>query len=516
MAIPTNIHTLLSGNVVEWARIEFKESWKPEASLKTITAFANDLDNWGGGYLVLGVEDDNGRPKLPIKGLKLSEVDDILKDLLNKCKMIEPEYLPIAEPVDYDDHTKLIVVWCPGGAVRPYRSPASFTYEKGKAISSKEAVYWIRKMSSTIKPSPQETNDLFALSNQIPFDDRICHQADMTDLNITLIKSYLKEIDSALFAEADTMDFNRLCINMGISNSMPEFMKPKNVGLLFFSMEPEKYIPCAQIDVVEFPEGVGGDRIEEKTFKGPLHQQLREALRYIQNTVIKERIVKHADRAEADRFFNYPYAAIEESLANAVYHKAYDVREPIEVRIEKDKIEILSFPGPDRSVTVEALKNYNVFVRRYRNRRIGDFLKELHLTEGRNTGIRKILNALERNGSPLPEFITDDDHSYFITRLFIRDGFDDYDSVVENVVENVAEELPPAITSLLNGYAKKKREAAMQLALAIFENGQITIAEMAVMTRMTTRTVQRYLKEFQDAGAMKRTGSDKSGERILL
>ena len=114
--------------------------------------------------------------------------------------------------------------------------------------------------------------------------------------------------------------------------------------------------------------------------------------------------------------------------------------------------------------------------------------------------------------SGFPEFITDDDHSYFITRLFIRDGFDDYDSVVENV----AEELPPAITSLLNGYAKKKREAAMQLALAIFENGQITIAEMAVMTRMTTRTVQRYLKEFQDAGAMKRTGSDKSGERILL
>lgn len=53
MAIPTNIRTLLSDNVVEWVRIEFKESWKPEASLKTITAFGNDLDNWGGGYLVI-------------------------------------------------------------------------------------------------------------------------------------------------------------------------------------------------------------------------------------------------------------------------------------------------------------------------------------------------------------------------------------------------------------------------------------------------------------------------------
>ena len=27
MGIPTNIKTLLSGQVVEWARIEFKETW---------------------------------------------------------------------------------------------------------------------------------------------------------------------------------------------------------------------------------------------------------------------------------------------------------------------------------------------------------------------------------------------------------------------------------------------------------------------------------------------------------
>lgn len=69
MAIPTNIKTLLSGSVVEWARIEFKETWDPEASLKTVCAFANDLDNWGGGYIVIGVEEDNGRPVYPLKGI---------------------------------------------------------------------------------------------------------------------------------------------------------------------------------------------------------------------------------------------------------------------------------------------------------------------------------------------------------------------------------------------------------------------------------------------------------------
>ncbi len=113
---------------------------------------------------------------------------------------------------------------------------------------------------------------------------------------------------------------------MGIAGGRRECLKPKYAGLLFFSLEPEKHIPGARIDVTEFWEDAGGVRIEEKTFQGPLHQQLRDALRYIQNTVIKTRIVKHPDRAEADRFCNCPCAAIAEGLANAA-HTRHMMRE---------------------------------------------------------------------------------------------------------------------------------------------------------------------------------------------
>lgn len=37
---------------------------------------------------------------------------------------------------------------------------------------------------------------------------------------------------------------------------------------------------------------------------------------------------------------------------------AYDVREPIEVRVKKEMIEIVSFPSPDRFVTQEGLRRY--------------------------------------------------------------------------------------------------------------------------------------------------------------
>ena len=63
--------------------------------------------------------------------------------------------------------------------------------------------------------------------------------------------------------------------------------------------------------------------MEEQTFKGPLDVQLRAAFNYISGAVLKEKIFKHDDRAEADRIWNYPYAAVEETLANAVYHRSY-------------------------------------------------------------------------------------------------------------------------------------------------------------------------------------------------
>jgi hypothetical protein len=55
-----------------------------------------------------------------------------------------------------------------------------------------------------------------------------------------------------------------------------------------------------------------------------------------------------------------------------------------------------SFPGPDRSIDMEALRAGRAIARRYRNRRIGEFLKELDLTEGRSTGNPKILPDLAK------------------------------------------------------------------------------------------------------------------------
>lgn len=87
------------------------------------------------------------------------------------------------------------------------------------------------------------------------------------------------------------------------------------------------------------------------------------------------------------------------------------------MRISHEELVIVSFPGPDRSIRLEDLQAGRAVSRRYRNRRIGEFLKELDLTEGRSTGIPKILKVMAANGSPAPLLESDDDRLSFVIRL---------------------------------------------------------------------------------------------------
>ena len=149
------------------------------------------------------------------------------------------------------------------------------------------------------------------------------------------------------------------------------------------------------------------------------------ALRYIEHSFITERIIKIPGQAKTHHFFNYPIEAIEEALVNAVYHRSYeyDIREPIVVRINRQTITIVSHPGPDPSISSDDIKKGRLIPRRYRNRRIGELLKELEFTEGRGTGVPKMRCALANNGSPEATFFKDDCRLTFSTELKIHPEF---------------------------------------------------------------------------------------------
>lgn len=119
MALPINIEDLLRKQKIEGCRIEFKSGWNPDSIYHSICAFANDFDNIGGGYILVGVEEINGIAKRPVKGIPINEIDGILKDMVGFNNKINPYYMPRTSVEDVDGQN-ILVIWAPSGVNRPY------------------------------------------------------------------------------------------------------------------------------------------------------------------------------------------------------------------------------------------------------------------------------------------------------------------------------------------------------------------------------------------------------------
>ncbi|PHS52814.1 MAG: transcriptional regulator [Lutibacter sp.] len=417
MNIPINIETLLAGKVVESERIEFKKGWNPATTMRTISAFANDFENLGSGYLVVGIEEENGMSKRPVFGFPPEQFDAVQKELLGYCNLIRPAYFPRVS-LEEIDGKHVMLIWATAGSNRPYEAPKDVT------ARNKDYHYYIRRYSNTVQTNREQSQELLSLTANIPFDDRQNPRATIDDISLTLLQQHLKEIGSRFYEESSKLTHREVCVQMNLAEGANEHTFPKNVGLLMFNEIPEHFFPSTQINLTEFPEGLPGKEFIEKNFIGTIQQQLKDALAYLKSQVIKSKTVKIVGEAESKTFVNYPFEAIEEALANAVYHKNYEIREPIEVRVLPDSIEIISFGGPDPSIREDDLDRGVIRARRYRNRRIGEFLKELNLTEGKGTGIPTIKRALENNGSPPAKYDTDGgNRRFFIVEIPIHPEF---------------------------------------------------------------------------------------------
>lgn len=300
MMLPINVNTILQVRNVEWERLEFKAGWNPISVLHTMCAFANDFHNLGGGYIVLGVQEHHGRAMLPPIGINPNELDSIQRAVVELGYRIMPYYHPVVVPYHISGKD-ILVLWCPGGQTRPYKAPVSLSKD------NREYAYFIRRGSVTIRAQHRDEVELIELAATVPFDDRMNHRTSLQQLDLGLMRTFLRQVGSDLYHESSRLEFLDLCRQMNIVDGPDEMVKPKNVGLMFFNEHPERFFPQTQIDVVQFPEGPGADRFIEKSFTGPLHRMLTDALNYIRTVLIEEQVVKHPDRPEADRFFNFFY-----------------------------------------------------------------------------------------------------------------------------------------------------------------------------------------------------------------
>lgn len=491
MALHINIEDLLHKNKIESNRIEFKKGWNPTKIYQTICAFANDFDNIGGGYILVGVEEANGIAKRPVCGINSSELDKIMRDMTGFNNKILPYYLPHPSVEEVDD-TQILVIWVPAGDSRPYEVRCDV---KSSHSDSKS---YIRSGSSTIEAKGDPLIELREMANRVPFDDRGNKDISFKDLSTVLVQDYLRHAGSRLADIVLTQDISKTLEQLDLLTGPKEDRRLKNVAAMMFSEKPHKYFPYTQVDIVKFPEGViknPNNMIEVPSIKGSVPTIIRSTLDYLRSNIIKERIIKPKNQAESIRYFNYPYQALEEAVVNALYHRDYQTRENVEIRIEPHEIAILSYSGPDRSISDATLKEAkHLMARRYRNRRLGDFLKELSLSEGRSTGIPTIQNELHRNGSPKASIETNEERSYFLIHIPCHPDFVNDKIIPANNIDRINDRVDDQTKG-------KKRRERLHAMIRIIQQGKVTSAtEMAVALSVSIPTIWRDIKFLDGLG----------------
>ena len=157
--------------------------------------------------------------------------------------------------------------------------------------------------------------------------------------------------------------------------------------------------------------------------------------------------------------------------------------------------------------------------RRYRNRRLGEFLKELDLTEGRATGIPTIQDELKANGSTKATIETDEERTYFLIDIpchpeFMKETLSVEQIGVKGGVKGGVKE-PNVTKDVTKDVTKELTERQSVILEMITEDSFVTIPEMSLKTGVATRTIKRDIENLQSSGILTRKGGRKNGEWIV-
>ncbi|MCB9450325.1 MAG: putative DNA binding domain-containing protein [Anaerolineaceae bacterium] len=414
LLLPVNVDDLIHARSVEHIRLDYKSTWDEHikhAAVASISAFANDLHNLNGGYIILGVEAPDGLPILPPRGLNPAKLEEIQQQLRVACEKIDPVPAMVIVPEIYMSH-HILIIFVPGSDNRPHKAPDP------RNPQSKERFLFVRLGAETVKATGDVYRQLLEQTARTPFDDRRNPDTDYLALSPLLVKRFLQEINSDLMNRTPPSSDIDLYKALRIVSDYGGQLLPKNVGLMFFNEEPRKFFPGVRFEVVQFDDTTGGDVLNEKIFDGPLNMIVLQVIEYLDNLTNIE-LRKIPQKAQVERTVAFPYEALEEAIVNAAYHRGYEreYTEPNKIYLYPDRMEIISYPGPVNGITVDHLNRFSVPPVPARNRRIGEFFKELRLAEMRGTGIPKIKRTMTKNGSPDPIFDFDETRSYFRVTL---------------------------------------------------------------------------------------------------
>ncbi len=391
----------------ESEQVEWKENGDDikiaEGIVKTISAFANDIGNVGGGYVVCGakeIKDEHGFPKIQYTGLSANKLKEIEGKVTKYCQnYVDPAIIPrIVEIENPENNSTRILVFV------VLRTRHAHIYRDGETSK-----YYVRISRETKEARNGILRQLLTEKQEIEyFDKRTNNTATAADIDLLVFRNSMQEM-GLLFPEKSLEDYfsdreqiAELVSPLFVRTDLDGILRPRNFTLLMFGKKT--------IITSKFPEAYtilsiykGIDRSEQTaeryTLTGTIVEQAKRSIELL-NTQAYTAFDKTSSKPNQVK---YPMRALQEAVINAIVHRDYEVTEPIRITVFADRIEIRSPGTLHWGVDKDKFKQGKASPK-WRNQSFAYLFNKLQLAQSEGQGIPTIIRTMREEGCPEPIF----------------------------------------------------------------------------------------------------------------
>ncbi len=352
----------------ESQNIEWKETWRDEY-LKWICGFANA----SGGKIFIGKND-----KGEVVGLKNSK--KLLEDLPNK---IQNHLGILCDVFLHQEGNKSYIEI----DVKPYEIPISY---QGK--------YYYRSGSTKQELKGNTLNNFLLKKAGKTWDDILEPKAKIDDIDLKAIEAFKV---SAFKSKRMPYIKEETNIKVILDNLLlMENGQLKRAAVLLFGKNPVRFYINAFIKIGRFGK-TSDDLLFQEIVEGNIFELADKTL----DILDKKFLISHISYEGLHRTekWEYPYAAIRETIINAIVHRDY-MGAPIQISVYDDKIVVWNEGTLPDNLSVEDLKGPHSS--RPHNPILASVFFKGGLIEAWGRGTVKIINECVSAGLPEPTIET--------------------------------------------------------------------------------------------------------------
>ena len=378
MTSDKNIEWILSQD--EGQYIEFKQSVSNTVG-EAICAFANS----SGGTIIIGAH-----PRGAFASI--TDPSDAAAKVENMARTCDPS-IQINVSHFTREVNKLLLVDVPESENKPH---------------SFGSVFYMRVGHRSQRMNRDELVEFLHAAGQVKYENILCTDFKYPeDFDTDAFQKFIKT--SGISQPENIID---LVMNLGIAKQESSRLFFNNVGVLFFSKEPKRFLRHAIVDCVLFSGTDKVDILDRKEMTGNLMDNVEQAMIFLKRHLSLRYEITDLKRKEK---YEIPQVVLREAVLNAVIHRDYHFDTAwITVEIYRDRVEISSPGGLPPGLKPEEFGRKSV----HRNRLIAEMFHRLGEVERVGTGIGRMQKFVREAGLEEPKF----DFTTFFTITFKRPG----------------------------------------------------------------------------------------------